>query len=94
VWSKKEKINSGSKDQKLAQSVQQLEESIKTSKDDYDKTTDNVKEGLSDYHRQRKFEMTDALKKLAQINMEYHMKVANLWKKFFIELETEDNDNE
>jgi len=91
LQAKKDKMNKNNEENpKHALSVQQAEEALETSRIEYTKLNESVKQELTSFQKLKRVEITRAIKYLVQLNMEYHMKVGNLWKGLYLGLESND----
>jgi len=88
LQAKKDKLKSNEENQKLVQFVQTAEATLDVSRKEYERLNETVKQELTTFQKLKRFEITQAIKNLVQLNMEYHMKVGNLWKGLFIGLDS------
>jgi len=88
--SKREKQSNSGDNPKIAQSIKLAEEAVEESKNEYGRLSESVKIELTNFQKLKRVEITKAIKNLVQINMDYHMKVGNLWKGLYLGLESND----
>jgi len=90
LQTKKDKLKPNEENPKLAQAIQTAEEALETSRKEYERLNESVKVELTNFQKLKRVEITQAIKNLVQLNMEYHMKVGNLWKGLYLGLESND----